>query len=755
MLFLGCSLSFSQTIQLLGTIKDAKSGSAMPFATVVADSTIATTSNNQGQFSLRISTGAHRVTIGFIGYQTKVIEGYFTRDTILSIGLNPDVQQLKEVVVSEEAFFGQEVVERTRMSKISLSPKEMSMLPTIAGETDIIKVAQLLPGVSKGFEGTNDYFVRGGDADQNLVLLDGATVYNTGHLFGFLSVFNPDVLGDVSMTTGGFTADQGGRLSSILDIKTTSGQADSAEIAGSIGIIASRVAYRTPIVKDKVTLTLGARRTYIDQVLRTLDAEVQVPYFFYDVNGRLDYRLNEKHNLWFSAYFGADVLDFSRLDDSQRGNSSFNSNFNLTNSIQSLGWNYQINSKDRLETTLSRTDYAYLLNTEFENNGIDITGAIEDLAIRSKWTHYFENKSKLTVGFEGIIHSIPEASLTSTGVINEFVPSSQSRAIQAQEYAVFVQYEKAITDKLNGSIGLRQSMGIADNRTYLNAEPRAALRYTLNETSSLKWSYSRMTQYLHRVSSSAISLPTDIWYSITDNIAPQTADQIALGYTRSFPSLSSFLTVEAYYKNMNNLTEYLEGTNLLLTADFESQLVQGRGDSYGTEVLLRHEGGRLQGWASYTLSWTNRRFEQLNNGNIFPAKYDRRHSVSLVGQFSLTDRWIFSAIWEYLSGARFTPVVGQYLMANPGNSGVELIPIYTDRNEVSMSSTHRLDLGLILKSKPQAKFKSEWHFSVYNVYNRANPTQVIVTTNPETGALQYVQSGLFGLLPSVAYHFRF
>ena len=740
---------------ITGEVRDVESGQSMPFATITADSATATASNEAGEFKLELSKGYHRLTIGFIGYQTQIIQGNFLSDTSISVSLNADVRQLREVIVQDEAFYGQDMVERNQMSKISLSPKEMSMLPTIAGETDVIKVAQLLPGISKGFEGTNDYFVRGGDADQNLVLLDGATVYNTGHLFGFLSVFNPDVLGDVSMTTGGFSADQGGRLSSVLDIKTASGQADSAEVAGSVGIIASRIAYRTPLVKDKVTLTLGARRTYIDQVLRTLEAEVQVPYFFYDVNGRLDYRINEKHNLWFSSYFGADVLDFSRLDESQRGNSNFNSNFNLVNSIQSLGWDYRINPKNRLETTLARTDYSYHLSTDFENNSIDIKGAIEDFALKSKWVHYFENKSKLTTGYEGIIHRIPEASLTSTGVINEFVPSSQSRPLLAQEHAVFLSYDKNLSEKLNGTIGLRQSMGIADGKTYLNAEPRAALRYTLNEVSSLKWSYSRMTQYLHRVSSSAISLPTDIWYSITENIAPQTADQIALGYTRTFPKVNTLLTIEGYYKNMNNLTEYLEGTNLLLTADFESQLVQGKGNSYGTEVLLRHEGGRFQGLASYTLSWTNRRFEQLNNGNLFPAKYDRRHSVSLVGQYSLTERWTFTAVWEYLSGARFTPVVGQYLITNPGNSGVELIPIYTARNAVSMSSTHRLDVGLIFKSKPQAKFKSEWHFSVYNLYNRANPTQVIVTTNPETGALQYVQPGLFGLLPSVAYHFRF
>ena len=753
--FLLSSFLFGQKVTISGFAYEFGTGEPMPFTTVLIDSIPVATTTQNGSFNFQTDRGIHTLSATFVGYQIFTDRYHFQNDTSITIQLTPSVEKLNEFVVVEQIDFAKEIVQNNQMSTISLSPREMSMLPTIAGETDVIKVAQLLPGVTKGFEGTNDYFVRGGDADQNLVLLDGATVYNTGHLFGFLSVFNPDILGDVQLTSGGFTADQGGRLSSILDIKTLSGQADSMEVAGSIGIIASRIAYRQPIKKDKLTISLGGRRTYIDQILRTINAEVQVPYFFYDVNGRVDYQHNDQHSLYFSTYYGADVLDFSRLDDSQRGNSDFNSNFDLTNSMQTVGWNFVPNNRQSLTTTFSRTQYDYSLNSSFEGNSIDLFGAIEDYALRTKWTQRLKNNQKITAGYDGILHSISPSKFTTTGTINDFIPSSQSRGLEAQEHAVYVQYDRPISSLLQLKIGYRQSMGIADGKTYWNPEPRLALRYTLTENSSVKFSYSRMSQYLHRVSSSAVSLPTDIWYSITKNIKPQTADQVALGYTRSIPTIKSYVSFEGYYKHMNNLTEYQEGTNLLLTASFEDQLLQGSGYSYGLESLFRHESNRFKGWASYTLSWTNRQFDQLNNGKEFAAKYDRRHSVSLVGQYDLTDRWTFSAIWEFLSGSRFTPIVGNYAILNPSGTGVELVPIYTDRNAVSVSNSHRLDLGLIFKSKPSARFKSEWHFSVYNVYNRATPSSIVVRTNPETGNLEYVQPALFGLIPSVAYHFRF
>ena len=749
------SIVSAQQVSILGTVTDFSSGEPLPFTSIILDSIAVATTTQDGTFRFKAPRGIHQLNATFIGYKTYQARVQFTNDTVIGIELMASVENLREVVVEDEAFYGQEIVERNQMSSISLSPREMSMLPTIAGETDVIKVAQLLPGVTKGFQGTNDYFVRGGDADQNLVLFDGATVYNTGHLFGFLSVFNPDILGDVQLTSGGFTADQGGRLSSILEIESLSGQADSTTVAGSVGIIASRITYRQPIIKDQLTITLGGRRTYIDQVLRTLETEVQVPYFFYDVNGRIDFKYNDKHSFFFSTYYGADILDFSRLDQSQRGNSEFNSNFDLTNNIQSFGWVYKNSQTKWLETNFSRTKYDYTLNSSVEENSIDLLGAIEDYALRTKWTQYIQKDKKLTVGYDGILHLISPSKFLTVGIINDFIPSTQSRGLTAQEHAVFVQYEQPLSSLLQLQVGYRQSIGIADGRVYWNPEPRTALRYTLNEVSSVKFSYSRMAQYLHRVSSSSVSLPTDIWYSITKDIKPQTADQVALGYTRTFPKLKSYLSVEGYYKYMNNLTEYEEGTNLLLTASFEDILLQGSGYSYGTEFLFRHESKKFQGWASYTLSWTNRQFDQLNNGYEFPAKYDRRHSVSLVGQYDLTDRWTFSAIWEYLSGSRFTPIVGNYAVINPNGSGIELIPIHTDRNEVSVSSTHRLDLGLIFKSKPSAKFKSEWHFSVYNVYNRAVPATIVVQTNPATGQLEYVQPALFGMIPSVAYHFNF
>lgn len=751
LLFSGISLFAQKKFNVSGQISDKDQGTNLPYATVIADDSIGVTTDENGKFSVKLTPGNHKLKVTFLGYSHQTMFLNVKADTNLKMEMFAEVNQLEEFVIEDEAFYGEKKLESSQMSTVSLNPKEIKMIPSLAGEADVIKVAQLLPGVSKGVEGSTDYFVRGGDADQNLVLLDGATVYNTGHLFGFMSVFNPDAIGDVTMMNGAFPAHYGGRLSSILDIKTDHEVPDKTNVKGSIGLISSRLTIKKPMKQQKMSFMLSGRRTYIDQILAKANTEVQLPYYFYDLNGRLNFNPNPKNKFYLSGYFGADILDFSR--SSRRNNGSFKSNFNIKNNSQSFGWKHIYSKNKFSDFSVSRTFYAYNINNSFEDNGIDLSSSLEDYSARFKMENYRADSSRITWGGSFITHAISPSILNSRGIVATIISSNRSRSLNAYEGAIFGQYEKDLTIRLKATVGYRQSFAISDGKFYTGYEPRLAFRYKLNEFSSLKASYSRMSQYMHRVSSSAVSLPTDVWYTVTKRIKPQSSDQFVLGYVRTLPKANIFFSSEVYYKQMNNLTEYQEGTNLVLNTDFEKHLIQGKGDSYGIELLVRREHARLQGWVSYTLSWTNRHFPDLNGGRVFPAKYDRRHNVSIVGMYDITKRLTFSAVWEYISGSKFTPVIGQYAVLNPAYSGIELIPVYSDRNAVGLSDAHRLDIGLILKSKERKRFKSEWHFGIYNVYNRATPVSLIVSN--ENGQYKYVQPGLFGLIPSISYNFEF
>ena len=739
-----------QMVTISGKVKSSGDQSVLPFASIVLNDFGATT-NESGKFSLRVPKGKYIMKITFLGFAQHegVIE--LNSDTSVTVNLIPSSNELQEFVIEEEAYYGEEQLENSQMSTISLNPNEIKAIPSLAGEADLIKVAQLLPGVSKGIEGGTDFFVRGGDADQNLVLLDGATVYNTGHLFGFMSVFNPDAIGEVTMINGAFPSYYGGRLSSILDIRTQSEIPNITEIDGSIGLISSRLTIRKPFKQQRMSFMLSGRRTYIDQVLARANAEVQLPYYFYDLNGRFDYHISQKDQLFVSGYFGADILDYSRSNSSDTA--SFRSNFTIKNNSQSFGWKHFYSNSKYSDLSLSRTYYAYNINNSFEDNGIDLSSDLEDYAIRYKMQTYMSDSSEFVWGGSLITHSISPSILNTRGIISDIVSSSKGRRLSIIEGAVYGHLEKDLNFRWRLNMGYRHSFAVADGTFYHNYEPRISFRMKIDENSSLKGSYSRMSQYMHRVSSSAISLPTDVWFSVTKDIKPQTADQVVVGYLRTFPKANLFVSVESYYKNMNNLTEYEEGSNLVLSTDFEDQLIQGTGNSYGIETLIRRKGKRWQGWVSYTLSWTNRYFADLNNSMWFPAKYDRRHNVSIVGQYDITKRITFSAVWEYISGARFTPIIGQYTVLNPAYSGVEIIPVYSERNAVGLSDAHRLDIGLIISSKEERRFKSKWQFGIYNVYNRATPVSLIIVN--ENGGYKYVEPGLFGLIPSVSYNFEF
>ncbi len=751
LLFIPC-VAWCQTVTLEGVIH-SETGERLPQAhfLIVPDS-IRGISNVSGEFNVKVSKGEKVLQVSYVGYGILSRKILVKRDTVLSINLRPKANQLEEVVISSTRNIQEEIFDSNQTSKHVLTQSDINSIPVLGGEADVIKTLQLLPGTVRGVEGSSDLFVRGGAADQNLVLLDDAPIYNTSHLFGFLSVFNADVLDQVEAINGGFPAEYGGRLSSILNVSTKAEIPDKTKISGDIGLIASRIYVEQPIVKDKASFWVAGRRTYIDQVIRATGEEL--PYFFYDFNAKLILRPTAKDEVQLSHYSGEDLLDLFR-DQNNDGN-GFLTTYASGNSSQSLRWNRVFKNGWHGRLAVMRTKYHYHIRNAFEENELIAVSDIEDYGGRL----FIQNDSvgkngSFKTGVDWTMHTVSPNVINTTGSITELVKSSSTTGRVANEFAYHVQYEWSPLKNLRVNAGLRTSMVMVTNKNYLFPEPRLSLRYTLNDNEALKFSYSRMVQYMHRISNSAVSSPTDIWYPVTDSIQPQTSHQIALAWQRGLLDQQVFLSVEGYYKTMHQLIGYEEGTNLFLNTDFESKLIQGSGKAYGMEVLLRKNAGKLTGWLSYTLSWSYRQYDEINGGNWFPARYDRRHNGAVVAQYAFNSRWAVSMVWEFISGSRFTPVTGQYVIFAPTLTGVDLVPIYSGINQVKLASSHRLDVGLKFKSKPDRKFRWQWFAGVYNVYNRANPIGITIEQDEVDGSLRYSQPGLFGLIPFVSYGFKF
>lgn len=547
------------------------------------------TTNSKGEFFVELTKGVFKLEVSYTGYQKFSADLNLSKDSALRIVMRPKSEELEEVTITADRTLQSDQFQTTRMSTNSLTGKEISSIPVLGGEADVIKTIQLLPGVTKGADGTTDLFVRGGAADQNLVLLDGAPVYNTGHLFGFLSVFNPDVLDKVESINGAFPAEYGGRLSSILDVTSRSSFPTKTQVKGNIGLLASRLMIEQPILKDKLSFTLAGRRTYVDQVVKLVGQEL--PYFFYDLNGKILYRPNSNSRWEFTFYEGNDVLSFSNLPRASLRNRNITTDFILGNSTQTVRWDRAFR-KFNSTMSLYRTVFQYSIRNTYQENSLYVTSKIEDVG--GKWlvtSDSVHHRISLTAGVEMIRHQVAPNRITTTGEISDILKSNSSLPQTSVESSLFVQGNASLTNRLNASVGLRTSSAYVDRTFYYNLEPRFSLRYKLDSVTALKFSFSRMSQYLHRVSSAAVAFPTDIWYPVTRNVKPQTADQIALGLQRTIPEHNLFVSIEGYYKWMHQLIGYKEGASLLLNVDFEKQLVQGQGRAYGLEVLIKKESG--------------------------------------------------------------------------------------------------------------------------------------------------------------------
>jgi len=752
-------LKAQDKITISGYLTDAENGEALIFGNVVLKNTTqGSDSNEYGFYSIDIPKGeSTTIVYSYVGYDSKEIELSEMSSTTVDVKLSAAGETLDAVeVVAKKVDSGKAEIRSTQTSAINIPINDIKTIPSLGGEVDIIKVIQLMPGISKGGEGGTGMFVRGGDADQNLVLLDEATVYNIGHLFGFFSVFNPDALRDLTIIKGGFPAHYGGRLSSVLDVRMKEGNNQKINVEGGIGLLSSRLTIQAPIIKDKASFLISGRRTYIDQIFKAVG--ITLPYYFYDFNAKFNYKFSEKDRIYLSGYFGDDVLAFDEtVDNEEEGEDDLDLNFGfqLGNFTQTLRWNHIYNPKLFSNLSLIHTSFNYNINGNVLNNSVIIKSEIRDLGLKLDFANYKTDKVKIRFGAHLIWHRFRPNILSAAGDVAAFIENKQGEIRNTFENALYANYENQITDDLKISAGLRATGSFVKNRFFFNPEPRVSASYALNDNQSFKLSYSNMNQYMHRVSSSTVALPTDLWYPVSENIKPQSSNQVAASYNHYLDRPQVSFTLEGYYKKMNNLIEYKEGSNLILNDNFEELLLQGAGESWGAEILLRKQTGRLNGWLAYTLAWSQRDFEELNEGQKFWAKYDRRHVLSFVGNYEINKKLTFSAVWEYSSGARFTPLRAQYLFPNAGLSNIELVPIYSKRNEFTLSSSHRLDVNLVIKNKREKKFNSEWHLGAYNAYNRATPYSIRVRLDPETGQLKYEQPGLFGMIPSIAYNFKF
>lgn len=739
--------AIAQQVTVSGTITDAKTGESLIGVSVACiEESKGTITNEFGFYSLDVKNNCTLI-ITYIGYEKKTIQVTPKTATPLDITLSEKQNQLKEVTVNASSKSSS--VEKTATGYTKLDLKQISSVPVLGGEKDVIKVLQLMPGVKKENDGNTGMLVRGGSGDQNLVLLDDAPVYNASHLLGFFSVFNSDAIKDVSIQKGGFTSNNGGRLSSVLDIRMKDGNMKKMEVNAGIGLLSARGSIEGPIIKDKMSYIISARRTYIDQMYQLIGSNM--PFYFYDINAKLNYRISEKDQVFLSAYKGKDVLRFGN----EESKSAYQADFanRLGNQTLTARWNHVYPDQKLFQhISLIYTRFDYQLTNRVNANEMQITSSIQDYIGKVHYDYYLNNRNHIQFGGEITQHHFNPNKVTTQGSFNESIKASNGNSIYMQEGAVYANNNHYLSARWNANYGVRISGAKANTKMYTNIEPRLNIAYNLSSSQTLKVAYSHMSQYVNLVTG-ASTLPSDVWYPVTDIIKPQLSKQITLGYSNTLRE-SLVFTAETYYKWQQNVVEFKEGTLGFTNENIERDITQGNAKAYGIELLLHQKSGRFNGWVGYTLAYSKRQFANLNNGEEFYARFDRRHDISLVGNYELTKRITLSAVYCFATGSRFTPIIGQYFVPNGSYTDVVTLPIYGKRNSVLLSPSHRLDVNVVIKSKEQKRYSSEWHIGAYNVYNQTQPYRIRLDVNAN-GSLSYKEVGLFGFIPSIAYNIKF
>ncbi|MEM9340524.1 MAG: TonB-dependent receptor plug domain-containing protein, partial [Bacteroidota bacterium] len=706
--------------------------------------------------------GEYTISYQFLGFQTEMKKIVLDKDLRIDIELGADSQNLQEVVVTAERE--DQNITRNEGSVITLDMKSVKALPALGGEPDILKIIQSTPGVKTAGEGNSGFYVRGGGLDQNLILLDEALVYNPSHLLGFFSVFNGDALKNTELYKGGMSAEYGGRTSSVMDIRMKDGNNKQFAGSGGIGLIASRLTLEAPIVKDKGSFIVSGRRTYADLFLKlSNDPSVnQNVLFFYDANVKANYRISDKDRIIVSGYTGRDKLGFQ----DQFG-------FTWGNITSTIRWNHLFSDRLFSNTTLLFSNYDYSATLGGGEEEIGLESVIEDFSLKQDFSYFPDDKNEIKFGFNLIDHTLEPGNLNA-GPESGF-SSEKATPLNGLEGAVYIQNSQQLSSRLNVNYGIRysflqrfgsgtqlaldenrnitgqQEFGPGERMSYQGGfEPRLSANFSLDKSSSLKLGFNKNYQYIHLLTSATSSSPLDTWIMSGKNIKPQIADQISLGYFRNFGGKAYETSVEVYYKDMQHVIDYRTGANVFFNDEVEADLLSGDGESYGAEFFVKKNNGKLTGWLSYTLSWTDRRFNEINNGQRFPARQDRRHDVSLVALYKISESLTFTGNFSYYTGDAVTFPSGQYQLDGAS------VPLYSERNGNRAPAFHRMDVGLTWDRPKKGRFESSWNFSLYNVYARQNffiidfgPSEDVPNVN------EAVQTSLFTIVPSVTYNFKF
>ncbi|MDK2977708.1 MAG: hypothetical protein PWP52_422 [Bacteroidales bacterium] len=748
-----------------GYITD-ESGEELIGATIYVKSLkTGTVTNAYGFYSLTIPENSYQIIYSYVGYETQIKKVELNQNVRINIVLKEQSKTLNEVVITAERKDAN--VAKAEMSTMKIQAKEIKKIPAFMGEVDVIKAIQLMPGVQSASEGSSGFNVRGGGAGQNLILLDEATVYNASHLMGFFSVFNNDAVKDVKLYKGDIPAAYGGRLSSLLDIRMKDGNNKQFKANGGIGTVSSRLTLESPIVKDKGSFIISGRRSYADLMLMfSSDEDVRKnQLYFYDLNLKGNYKINEKDRIYLSWYMGRDVFDYDDLFGFSWGNKTF-----------TLRWNHLFSEKLFSNFSVILSDYDYEISQSSEEQGFLWSSDLNDIKFKADYTYYPNTQNTIRFGVTGTMHHFNPGLAKGVGnqtMYNELkMPESN-----ALEWAGYLSNEWKLNEKTTINIGLRgtifQNMGKAtvynfdENyekidstvyssgeiyNTFWGLEPRVNFKYSINNRSSIKGNYSRTKQFIHLASNSTAGSPLDIWIPSSPNINPQIADQFAVGYFRNFYEDAMETSIEAYYKNMDNQIDFRDHAELLLNPEIEGEFRTGYAWSYGLEFLIRKQTGKFTGWISYTLSKAERKIPEINEGKVYPASYDKPHNIAIVVSYDFSEKINAAANWVYSSGNPVTFPVGRYEYGNM------IVPIYSDRNDYRLPDYHRLDLSVTYKfgvDKTRG-LRSELNLSIYNVYNRKNTWMLFFSQDDEDPNITIAEKVyLFPILPSITYNFYF
>lgn len=764
--FLNTDYIFSQNnnYTVSGTISDKNSGEGLIGVKIKVKelSSTGTVTNEYGFYSLTLNKGIYTFEYSSFGYEMKSITIDLKENINLNIELEIPSKVIEEVVITSQKK--DENIRNAQTGVEVLDPKQLSKVPVIFGEKDIIKTMQLLPGIKSGGDGSSGFYVRGGSSDQNLILLDEAPVYNASHLLGFFSTFNSDAIKTATIYKGTQPAQYGGRLASVLDIRMNEGNSKSFKVGGGIGLISSKLNIEGPILKDKASFLISARRTYADVFLKLSNKEnlKSATLYFYDVNAKINYKISQKDRLYLSGYFGRDKLGVS--------------NFGLTwgNVTGTARWNHIINDKLFSNTSFIVSNYIYNIGIKSNGSDISINSTLQDYNLKQEFQYFVNAKNKIKFGGNTIHHSIIP------GQIEAGEGSGANTILQlpklSWENALFISNDWSVTDKININYGLRGSAfallsnggdyytfsengSVLDTTQYdkntiigtpyLNLEPRFTASYMYSKSASVKGGFSRNVQNVHLISNTTGDNPTDIWIPSSKTIKPEIADQVSIGWFKNFSDNKYEFSIESYYKKMQNQIDYRDGANTLANDLLEGELLFGKGRAYGIETYFKKTSGKFTGWVSYTLSRAEKQIDGINKSEWYAAKQDRTHDLSLVGIYDINKKLTVSATFVYYTGSAITLPSGKYYVNN------QVQWLYTERNGGRMPAYHRLDLAVTWYRKQTEKYESSWNFSIFNVYGHENAYSISFRESEDKTKTEAVQTSLFKMIPAITYNFKF